>query len=30
MALQIGSVLEEAGYRLFSRTGAILLVAFFA
>ncbi len=30
MALQIGSALEEAGYRLFSRTGAILLVAFFA
>lgn len=30
MALQIGSALEEAGYRLFSRTGAILLAAFFA
>ena len=30
MALQIGSTLEEAGYRLFSRTGAILLGAFFA
>lgn len=30
MALQIGSTLQEAGYRLFSRTGAILLVAFFA
>lgn len=30
MALQIGSAIEEAGYRLFSRTGAILLVAFFA
>ncbi|WP_058993995.1 glycerophosphoryl diester phosphodiesterase membrane domain-containing protein [Haloarcula sp. CBA1127] len=30
MALQIGSALEEAGYRLFSRTGAILLVAYFA
>ena len=30
MALQIGSALEEAGYRLFSRTGAILLGAFLA
>jgi len=30
MALQIGSALEEAGYRLFSRTGAILFVAFLA
>jgi hypothetical protein len=30
MALQISSALEEAGYRLFSRTGAILLGAFFA
>jgi hypothetical protein len=30
MALQIGSTLQEAGYRLFSRTGAILLGAFFA
>jgi len=30
MALQIGSTLQEAGYRLFSRTGAILLAAFFA
>ncbi|GCF13925.1 hypothetical protein Harman_18600 [Haloarcula mannanilytica] len=30
MALQIGSALEEAGYRLFSRTGAILLAVFFA
>jgi hypothetical protein len=30
MALQIGSTLEEAGYRLFSRTGAILLAAFLA
>lgn len=30
MALQIGSALETAGYRLFSRTGAILLAAFFA
>lgn len=28
MALQIGSTLEEAGYRLFSRPGAILLGAF--
>ncbi|EMA09242.1 hypothetical protein SAMN05443574_102251 [Haloarcula vallismortis] len=30
MALQIGSALEEAGYRLFSRTGAILFGAFLA
>ncbi|GGK57038.1 hypothetical protein [Haloarcula sebkhae] len=30
MALQIGSALEEAGYRLFSRTGGILLAAFLA
>ena len=30
MALRIGSTLQEAGYRLFSRTGAILLAAFFA
>lgn len=30
MTLQIGSTLEEAGYRLFSRTGAILLAAFLA
>jgi len=30
MALQIGSALEAAGYRLFSRTGVILLAAFFA
>ncbi|MDS0220012.1 hypothetical protein NDI54_01450 [Haloarcula sp. S1AR25-5A] len=30
MALQIGSALEAAGYRLFSRTGAILLAAFLA
>ena len=30
MALQIGSTLEEAGYRLFSRTGAILLAALLA
>ncbi|MBV0902514.1 hypothetical protein [Haloarcula salina] len=30
MALQIGSALSEAGHRLVSRTGAILLGAFFA